>query len=288
MCRPPALRSPACARSGNLARVNQAGVLQQVVRWAEQESNVRAVVLEGSVARDDGSVDEWSDLDVRLYVSETEPLLGSREWFERFGDVLVIEALENPGWHPTRLVYYVDGKIDFMIAPVSTLMAKKRFGRRVSVLVDKDNLTAAIAQGDAVAVVLPDAVAYGTCVNEFYAAALMYARMVVRDEPIKARYRDWDMKTRLLGVVAWDHVTRYGPERVRPLGSRFREWADAEVVDQLDRCWSAGLGPSRSAFAETLALFRTTSARTGAALGLPPFDAEPVLREIERILATRP
>jgi hypothetical protein len=100
------LRWWATLGSGNVARVDQAGVLAQVVGWAEDDENVRAVVLEGSVLRDDGSVDEWSDLDVRLYVSAPEPPLQSREWFEQFGKVPAIEALENPGWYPTRLVHW--------------------------------------------------------------------------------------------------------------------------------------------------------------------------------------
>ncbi len=268
--------------------MNQIEVLQRVVRWAENESNVRAVVLEGSVARGDASVDEWSDLDVRLYVSEPEPLLRSDDWFAQFGEVLVVEALVNPGWHPTRLVYYVDGKIDFLIAPVSVLHGKRRFGRRVRVVVDKDNLTTTVAQGDAAPVRLPDDDAYARCVNEFYAAALMYARMVVRDEPIKAKYRDWDMKTRLLDTIAWDHLARHGEERgVRPLGAHFREWADPDIVRELDGCWSGGLAPSPETLTNTVSLFKTTSERVSAAIGLVRFNAAPVLDEIRRILATR-
>jgi aminoglycoside 6-adenylyltransferase len=265
--------------------VDHARVLDNVVRWATSDDNVRAVVLEGSVARDDGSVDELSDLDIRLYVLEPATLLQSNDWFGQFGDVLVVEALENPGWHPTRLVYYVDGKIDFLVAPAATLQGKQRFGRHVRVLVDKDNLTATIAQGMAVVVVIPDDAAYSKCVNDFYAAALMYARMVVRDEPIKARVRDWDMKRLLFEMITWDHVARYGGSRdVGALGAHFREWADADVVDQLDRCWSAGLGPSREALAHTVSLFRATSARVSETAELSSFDTEPVLREIERIL----
>lgn len=270
--------------------MDHAGVLSSVVRWAEADSNVRAVVLEGSLARDDETVDEWSDLDVRLYVTDTESLLRSSDWFEQFGDVLVVEALANPGWYPTRLVYYADGKIDFLIAPAVSLAQRDRFGRQVRVLVDKDGLTGGIAQGQPLSVVLPDEATFLTCANEFYAAALMYARMLVRDEPIKAKYRDWDMKTRLFEMITWDHRARYGTERdVRPLGTHFRQWADPDVVDQLDECWSdLALDASRRAFAATVALFTATSERVGVATGLPRFDATSVIREIERITGTNP
>lgn len=97
---------PLCARragagSANLRSVDHASVLSSVVRWAESDANVQVVVLEGSLARDDpSSVDRLSDLDIRLYVKSPEPL--------------------------ARLVYYVDGKVDFMIAPVGSLVARAR------------------------------------------------------------------------------------------------------------------------------------------------------------------
>jgi aminoglycoside 6-adenylyltransferase len=269
-------------------RVEHAAVLRNVVLWAAGDENVRAVVLEGSLARDDGSVDDYSDLDIRLYVDEPELLLHSREWFEQFGDVLVVEALANPGWYPTRLVYYVDGKIDFLIAPTSSLANRERFGRRVRVLVDKDRLTATIAQGDAAAPSLPDEESYLICVHEFYAAALMYARMLVRGEPIKAKFRDWDMKTRLFAMIEWDHIARFGRDRnVQPLGAHFREWADADVLDHLDRCWSAGLAPSRDALSSTVSLFTMASERVAREVALPEFDAAAVIGEIERIATAR-
>jgi aminoglycoside 6-adenylyltransferase len=262
-------------------------VLDNVVRWAEGDSNVRAVVLEGSLARDDPSVDSLSDLDIRLYVTNPEPLLSECSWYEHFGEVLVVEALANPAWYPTRLVYYIDGKIDFMIAPAASLDERERFGRQVRVLLDKDALTATIAQGSPPAVRLPDETTFLVTVNEFYAAALMYARMLVRDEPIKAKFRDWDMKTRLVAMIEWDHVARYGVgSEVRPFGSQFRRWADPGVADDLAHCWSGGLDPSIPALMATVELFRVTSDRVALATQSDSFAADAVIHEIERILAS--
>jgi aminoglycoside 6-adenylyltransferase len=241
------------------------------------------------LAAADAAVDEWSDLDVRLYVVDAEQLLRRRAWFEQFGDVLVVEALANPGWHPTRLVHCVDAKIVFMIAPTAALEGRKRFGRAVSVLVDKDGLTEGIGQGEPARVSLPDEAEFLTCVNEFYAPALRHARMLVRDEPIKAKVRDWDMKTCLFTMIAWDHVARFGDDRdVRPFGTAFPRWADRDLVRELDRCWSGlDLDAAQQASAATIALFRTSADRVAVAAGLAAFDATAVLQEIERILSAR-
>ena len=95
----------------------------------------------GSLARGDDGADHLSDLDVELYVLDPAPLLDHREWYQRFGQVLVVEELEDPDWHPTRLIYYVDGKIDFMIADVKAARRSIGYTRPYRVLIDKDGLS---------------------------------------------------------------------------------------------------------------------------------------------------
>ena len=96
-------------------------VISDIVAWAEAEENIRVVVLVGSVGRADTVVDGLSDLDVQLYVTDPDRLLADPTWHEQFGDVLVVENLPNPGWYPTRLAYYVDAKIDFIVTPVADI-----------------------------------------------------------------------------------------------------------------------------------------------------------------------
>jgi predicted nucleotidyltransferase len=120
--------------------MDQERILDDVRRWASTDENVRLVVLTGSVAREGHAADELSDLDIELYVLDTAPLLNHGDWYQRFGQVLVVEELENPDWHPTRLIYYVDGKIDFMIAQVETAKGGIGYTRAYRVVVDNDGL----------------------------------------------------------------------------------------------------------------------------------------------------
>src|SRR5437867_3125550 len=109
--------------------MDQLLVLDQIQAWAESDENIRAVVLTGSLAVDESGADPLSDLDVELYAVDTTQLLDSSGWYQQFGDVLVVEALENLGWYPTRLIYYVDGKIDFAIGEVSVLQKGAEYAR---------------------------------------------------------------------------------------------------------------------------------------------------------------
>ena len=78
-------------------------VLEQIVAWTRSNENIRAVVLTGSAARAPEHVHPLSDIDVELYVTEPATLLDEDGWYAQFGEVLVVEALPQPGLaHPTR------------------------------------------------------------------------------------------------------------------------------------------------------------------------------------------
>lgn len=265
--------------------MNQRLVLDQVQAWCQSDENIRAVVLTGSLALGESTSDPLSDLDVELYAVDTARLLDSSEWYQQFGDVLVVEALENPGWYPTRLVYYVDGKIDFAIADVSVLRTGAVYTRPFRILIDKDRRAGRLRLEPPKAEP-PSAEEFKTCVNWFYAAALMCAKAVTRGEPWMAKVRDWDLKAELLRMIEWDHKNRYGWDyETWHSGVRIRQWMDADVVAALNACWAGfSLEENRHGLVASVALFDRLSSQTTEALGLTPFPSTKVRREIERIL----
>ena len=244
--------------------MDQQTVLQQVVSWARVDENIRAVVLTGSVAR--GTFDDLSDLDIELYVTNPQVLLETPTWYEQFGTVLVVEALENPGWHPTRLVYYADGKIDFMIAPATVLPRRAPRVHPFQVLLDKDRAAAALPQSPP-EVGRPTTREFHECVHWFYAAAIMWAVHLARNAPWPGKVRDWDSKQQLRRMLEWDR--------------------QVALLDHNAACWS-GLSRDDSirALRESLGVFEAASARTAAALGIEPFDATRVRERIESLLAS--
>ncbi len=260
-------------------------ILERIVAWANADDNIRVVVLTGSAAIGLEYVHALSDLDVELYVTQPATLLDNDAWHAQFGEVLVIEALPNPGWHPTRLVYYVDGKIDFMVGPAGAL-ATTTYARPFRVLLDKDHATDTLPAVPPLATVPPDAASFLQCIHWFYAAGLMCAKCVVRDEPWQAKHRDWDLKQELIRMIEWDHKARYGwSYDTWTRGKRLKEWIDADVFGALGACW-AGFGGSDTARAllASVELFERLSTRTAHLLGVPVFDARRVQAEVTAIL----
>lgn len=265
--------------------MDQEAILKRVVTWATEEDNIRLALLTGSVARGDGQFDELSDLDIELYVTDPRPLREQREWYEQFGYVLVVEELENLGWHPTRLVYYVDGKIDFMIGQVDAARAGIEYDRPYLILVDKDGLGETLRRGS-VEARPPSQAEFLRSISWFYAGALMEAKCIVREESWMAVLRDRDLKDELLRMIEWDHRTRYGWNYDTWYGGmHFRDWMDEDIRVALGSCW-ADFSPlaMRRALRASVALFDTVATRTAGALGIAVFDREAVRKEIERLL----
>lgn len=268
-------------------RMDQQATIDQIMAWAREDERIRAVVVTGSWAR--GAADSLSDLDIELYVTDPFPLLESDSWYRQFGEVLVIEALENEGWNPTRLIYYAGGKIDFTILSISLLHEAVAYDRPFRVLIDKDGANAFRA------VPLPPALQpapaeFLECINWFYAAMIMWAKYVARGDLWAAKLRDWESKGQLLRMLEWDQQARKGREYdTWYLGLHLRAWVDPDLMPFIEACWSGidAVESSRAIYA-SLTLFDSLSRRAAAVLDYAPFDSSGVRAEVERILDAVP
>lgn len=260
-------------------------VLEHVLDWATLSPNIRVVVLTGSMARGPEHVHPLSDIDIELYVSDPAVLLDDHGWYRQFGEVLVVEALPNPGWHPARLVYYVGGRIDFMVAPVRALDTT-RYQRPFQVLLDKDDVATHLPSAQRTEALAPTQDEFLECINWFYAAAIMCAKCIVRDEPWQSKYRDWDLKQQLLRMLEWDHKARYGwAYDTWSRAKRLKEWIDSDVLADLDACWAAfGAADNTLALLHSIGLFDRLTRRTADVIGYAPFDTDRVRDEVARIL----
>lgn len=264
--------------------MDPATAMAAIVEWAEAEDNIRAVVVTGSVARGGDEVDEFSDLDIELYAVEPRPLLEDDDWYQPFGDVLVVEALPNPGRLPTRLIYYADGKVDFTIGSTADVSAFRR-DRPFLVLVDKDGLARElqVRRSDTA----PTAEEFLECLHWFYAAALMEAKLLARRDLWLAKFREWDLLRELLRMLEWDHKARYGWDYdTWHNGKKIAEWADDDIRAEAERCWATYDDRDMAAALDrAVRLFARLAGRVGSALSTEAFDHGKVRASLARLLA---
>src|SRR5215471_11645200 len=97
-------------------------VLDQLVRWANEQELIRAVILTSSRAIPHAALDLFSDYDVILVLRSIQPFYVDRNWLKLFGPVLAVyrDPLidDNGQKRSAYVVQYETGlKIDFNLWP---------------------------------------------------------------------------------------------------------------------------------------------------------------------------
>ncbi|XKI11823.1 aminoglycoside 6-adenylyltransferase [Sporosarcina sp. ANT_H38] len=130
-------------------------LLEEFVLFAQEDENIRAVLIVGSRARKEMPADKWSDLDLVIFANNPQSLLVDEKWLLKIAKVH-ITFLENTavGGGTERRVLFEEGlDVDFAIFSVSSLSVLERksevirvLSKGVRVLIDKDSLTTSILQ----------------------------------------------------------------------------------------------------------------------------------------------
>ncbi len=262
--------------------------LRGLVRWAQEQPSVRALLLTSSRANPNAAVDLFSDYDVILAVTDSHPFFDDRTWLADFGPVLVV--YRDPIKHGAgerglgRFAYitqYEDGtKIDFTLWPVELL-------RRVvaapelpddldvgyTVLLDKDRLTDRLQVPTYTAHIPspPAAAEYHDVINEFFHKATYVAKHLWRHDLMAAKYNlDHAMKlNHLRRMLEWrieiDHQWSLRPGAY---GRGLENHLEPRLWSQLQSTYvGAGTKENWEALSRTIDLFRKIALQVADHLG---------------------
>ncbi|MCD9617971.1 AadS family aminoglycoside 6-adenylyltransferase [Chryseobacterium gleum] len=126
--------------------------LEQIIHWAENNPDIRAVLLTSSLVNPYAPVDDFSDLDVELVFENRSSYESGNEWVRLFGEpISMIEEDDRvfEGKHAMKMVLYKDHvKVDFKLYQVSEFIEEIKeeilpedWDVGYKVLIDKDDLT---------------------------------------------------------------------------------------------------------------------------------------------------
>jgi aminoglycoside 6-adenylyltransferase len=262
-------------------------VMRELVRWAEQLSSIRAMLLTSTRAIPGASVDIFSDYDVVLVVEDIHPFFEDRSWLEDFGKVLVVywdPIHRDPDYEIEKVAnvtQYVEGlKIDFTLWPVElmrkivqapALTAELDAGYRI--LMDKDNLTEGMKPPtySAYIPVPPTDEAYQKWIEDFFSDAPYVAKCLLREELLPAKWcLDYDMKhVYLRRMLEWRVEVEHGWSiPVGSLGKGLKKRLPSEIWSQLENSYAgADIADNWDALFRTMALFRQVAIEVGEGLG---------------------
>ncbi|HXV43173.1 MAG TPA: aminoglycoside 6-adenylyltransferase, partial [Anaerolineae bacterium] len=260
-------------------------VVENLIRWADQQDLVRAVVLTSSRAIPNAPVDLFSDYDVILSLPSIEPFHADRTWLEVFGPVLAVyrdPLIDEDGLvRSAYVVQYENGlKIDFNLWPVELLerVAKRdhiiaEFDAGYQVLLDKDGLTIDLKPPTYSAYIPtpPTEAHYFELLEGFFLDTTYVAKFLWRDDVMAAKHiLDHSLKQEhLRPMLEWRVEIDHGWS-VKPgsYGRGLKKWLRPDLWTELENTYT-GLEPEANwtALFKTIALFRKVALEVGQQLG---------------------
>jgi aminoglycoside 6-adenylyltransferase len=229
-------------------------LLDKVVALAYADEDIRAVILEGSLAVQ-FQVDELSDYDVNIYTRNAEKYLVDDRWLSQIGRVILYQKEKFQFYEdivPTRLVLFRNReRIDFSFWRLTILADIVRgektyesYKNGYQVLVDKDHLATQLPPPDGTGFSLspPTRERFRQTIYDFWFEAYCVARYLARRDLwyaklIENRY----IKDHLFRMALWNHQTEneWAPDPIlHTEGKRFEKWAPAELIESVTRCFS--------------------------------------------------
>lgn len=254
---------------------------RRIVTWARSQADVRAAVVVGSQARHHHPADEWSDLDLILFVTAPAVYVSNKAWLEEIGEVWVPLLNYTPGSDPEWLVLFAGGlKADFLLVHAPDDWAQwladspyhDVFQRGVRLLFNKDAVRSELGSPPqtAVSATHPSPEEFLAVVNYVLLFASRTARMLRRGERWRAKKQcDCDLKQRLLTMMEWHARALNGASHDTWYDGRFLpEWADPRALAALPDTFAAyEIADLWRALFATLALFGWLAQETADRLG---------------------
>lgn len=260
-------------------------VLDQLVRWANEQELIRAVILTSSRAIPHAALDLFSDYDVILVLRSIQPFYVDRNWLKLFGPVLAVyrDPLidDNGQKRSAYVVQYETGlKIDFNLWPVELLQQvtanespPSEFDAGYKILVDKDHLTAALTSPTYAAYIPkpPTETHYLELIEGFFLDTTYVAKFLWRDDMMAAKHiLDHSLKQEhLRPMLEWraeiDHQWTLKPG---PYGRRLKQHVRPDLWAELERTYCGlGIEENWEALFRTIALMQYVATEVGHHLG---------------------
>jgi len=260
-------------------------ILDHLIRWAEDQPLVRAMILTSTRALPNTTPDVFSDYDVILALSDVRPFFESRDWLAAFGTVLVMyrDPLDTrDGFLQSgNVVQFEEGlKIDFSLWSVEILQQitadlslPAEFDAGYRVLLDKDGLTRGLQPPTYKAYIPhpPTETEYLEAIEDSFLVATYVAKYLQRGDPIAAWHiLDTFLKQEhLLPLLVWHFEIEQG-WTVKPglHGRRIQQHLRPDLyADLLSTYIGAGYDESWEALYKTFALLHKAALEVGNRLG---------------------
>lgn len=262
-------------------------IMNNFVQWAQDQPDIRVVLIIGSRSRVDHPADQWADLDLLFVTTDPYRFLTKTDWLDQLGTPWLTYVEDDAGVLERRVLF--EGGVDVDFVPLSLEQIEKMMGvdllpledvilPGIRVLLDKDGFAevfhmarAALAEAPTRSIP-PHATELLEVVNNFWYHALWVAKKLRRGELWYAKWAvDGQMKELVLRMMEWHERATHGWNYNTWKDGRFlEEWADPRALKDLRKAFAHyDKEDIEQALLGTLGLFRWLTRETTALLNYP-------------------
>ena len=215
-------------------------VLKQILDFAQNDSNIRAVVMNGSRVNPNVKHDFFCDYDVVCFVHDLEKYVRDKNWVPNFGDLVIMQFNrhdEQPEDLYVYLMQFTDGvRIDLSFAKMK-MISPSLEDSLTFVLLDKDQCLPTIPAPNESSYITkkPSVAEYDLMVNEFWWVSTYVAKALWRNETVTAKYLfEVIVRDCLSRMVTWYIAMQHDWQiNVGKMGKKFGKLLPPELWQEL-------------------------------------------------------
>ncbi|WP_286904332.1 aminoglycoside 6-adenylyltransferase [Clostridium sp. UBA1652] len=222
-------------------------IVDKIIKYGETSELVKAEVLIGSQSRQIDCADEYSDIDVMLFVSDIDFFINSDEWISSLGKYYIsfVEKTVSGGME-RRIIFENAMDADFIFLQADDFSRINELSEIVSrsykMLLDKDNFTdiiSHVAQLDK-SFSIPSESEIQNLISEFFFHVIWASKKVMRGELWAAiTCVDGYMKKLLLRMIEYHSHALHGTDYDTWHNGKFIErWAEPWVVKEFQNIYA--------------------------------------------------
>ena len=227
--------------------------LQNIINWAEINSNIRVVLLTSSLVNPLAPVDDLSDLDIELVFENNEKYVENNLWLNNFGTpIAMIEEDETSfdGKHAMKMLLYEDGvKVDFKLYSKSNFVEEIQekelpydWDIGYKVLVDKEGLTRDLKKPSYQASIIkkPTESQFQALLKDFWWDTTYVSKSLKREDLFYAKYMSEQIRENYLTSLIEFYIASQREWNVttNKHGRLFKQYLSPEMWTKIEATFS--------------------------------------------------
>jgi aminoglycoside 6-adenylyltransferase len=224
-------------------------MLDLILKVAENDHNIRAVLMNGSRVDPQAKKDPFQDFDIVYFVRDVEPYKRNKAFISQFGEMMIMQTPEDmvdpppaDDGHYSYLMQFLDGnRIDLSFYPLESLPSNITDSLTV-VLLDKDRRIPELpAPSDRDYLPKPPtAKSFDDCCNEFWWVSTYVGKGLWRDELTYAKYMlDVVVREQLMNMLTWYYGVQTDFQKSPgKMGKYFKQCLAPEIWTQLESTYA--------------------------------------------------